>query len=148
MSLFNNDMDTLPMTTINTSGLSRETRWLANSGLAIMAAAFVWWFLFYAQWTGPLRLLDLKAPCLVATIDTCSFFQSRLEELNAAGPVYHPAAWWVGMVAFLAGRVSGMLMPGKPQPYARPAPGRAGSKSGLWRSGLRRDGQKDGVLRD
>jgi hypothetical protein len=144
MSLFNKDMDTLPMT-ISTPGLSRETRWLANAGLAIMAAAFMWWFLFYAQWTGPLHLLDLKAPCLVATIDTCSFFQSRLLELNAAGPAYHPAAWWVGVVAFLAGRVSGMLLPGKPQPYARPVAGRAGSRS---RSGLRRDGQKDGVLRD
>src|SRR5215471_11058768 len=97
--------------TIAASELPRRHTWLSNTGLAIMAAAFVWWFLFYAQWTGPLRLLDLKAPCLVATIDTCSFFQSRLEELNAAGPAYHPAAWWVGMVAFLAGRVSGCCCP-------------------------------------
>jgi len=147
MSLFNSHMDTLPMT-ISTSGLSRETRWLANAGLVIMAAAFVWWFLFYAQWTGPLHLLDLKAPCLVATIDTCSFFQSRLQELDAAGPAYHPAAWWVGVAAFLAGRVSGMLLPGKPQPYARPVGGRAGLRSDLVRSGPRRHGQKDGVLRD
>jgi hypothetical protein len=142
MSLFNNDKDTLPMTK-STPGPSRETRWLANAGLAIMAAAFVWWFLFYAQWTGPLHLLDLKAPCLVATIDTCSFFQSRLQELDAAGPAYHPAAWWVGVAAFLAGRVTGMLLPGRPQPYARPVAGRAGS-----RAGLRRNSQKDGVLRD
>jgi hypothetical protein len=140
MSLFSNDMDAPPMT-ISTPGLSRETRWLANAGLAIMAAAFVWWFLFYAQWTGPLHLLDLKAPCLVATIDTCSFFQSRLQELNAAGPAYHPAAWWVGMVAFLAGRVSGMLLP-------RPAAERAGSTFGLARPDPRRHSQKDGVLRD
>ena len=127
---------------IITPGLTRETRWLANAGLAIMAAAFVWWFLFYAQWTGPLHLLDLKVPCLVATVDACSFFQSRLYELNAAGPAYHPVAWWVGMAAFLAGRVSGMLLPGKPQPCARPVARRT------VRSGLRRDGQKDGVLRD
>jgi hypothetical protein len=143
MSLFNNDMDTLPMTISTTPGLARETRWLANAGLAIMAAAFVWWFLFYAQWTGPLHLLDLKVPCLVATIDACSFFQSRLDELHAAGPAYHPAAWWVGMAAFLAGRVFRMLLPGKPQPYARPIARRAGM-----RPGLRRDSQKDGVLRD
>lgn len=131
------------MTTISTPGLSRETRWLANAGLAIMAAAFIWWFLFYAQWTGPLHLLDLKAPCLLATIDTCSFFQSRLQELNAAGPPYHPAAWWVGVTAFLAGRVTGLLLPGKPQPCARPVAGRAGS-----RPGMRRHSLKDGVLRD
>jgi hypothetical protein len=156
MSLFNNHMDALPMS-ISTQGLARETRWLANAGLAIMAAAFVWWFLFYAQWTGPLHLLDLKAPCLVATIDACRFFQSRLEELNAAGPAYHPAIWWVGMTAFLAGRVSGMLLPGKPHP-ARPVAGRAGSRpdlaradlviSGVVRSGVRRRSRKDGVLRD
>jgi hypothetical protein len=142
MSLFNNHMDALPMS-ISTHGLARETRWLANAGLAIMAAAFVWWFLFYAQWTGPLHLLDLKVPCLIATIDTCSFFQSRLSELNALGPAYHPAAWWVGVVAFLAGRVSGMLLPGKPQLYARPV----GRRTRV-RSGPRRDSQKDGVLRD
>jgi H+/Cl- antiporter ClcA len=147
MSLFDSHMD-FHLMTIAASRLARETRWLANAGLAVMVAAFMWWFLFYAQWTGPLRLLDLKAPCLVATIDTCSFFQSRLEELNAAGPAYHPAAWWVGVVAFLAGRVSGMLLP-----YARPATRRSGSRiglvrSGLLRSGLRRDSQKDGVLCD
>jgi hypothetical protein len=135
-------MDALPMP-ISTQGLARETRWLANAGLVIMGAAFVWWFLFYAQWTGPLHLLDLKAPCLVATIDACRFFQSRLEELNAAGPAYHPAVWWVGMTAFLAGRVSGMLLPGKPQSCARPVAGRAGS-----RRGMRRHSLKDGVLRD
>ncbi len=128
---------------ISTQGLARETRWLANAGLAIMGAAFVWWFLFYAQWTGPLHLLDLKAPCLVATIDACKFFQSRLEELNAAGPAYHPAAWWVGVTVFLAGRVSGMLLPGRPQPCARTVAERAAS-----RRGLRRHSQKDGVLRD
>jgi hypothetical protein len=142
MSLFNNLMDALPMP-ISTQGLARETRWLANAGLAIMGAAFVWWFLFYAQWTGPLHLLDLKAPCLVATIDACRFFQSRLEELNAAGPAYHPAVWWVGMTAFLAGRVSGMLLPGKPQPCARTAAGKAAPGRGM-----RRHSQKDGVVRD
>jgi len=138
MSLFNNDMDILPMS-ISTSGPARETRWLANAGLAIMAVAFVWWFLFYAQWTGPLHLLDLKVPCLVTTADACSFFQSRLDEFNAAGPAYHPAAWWIGMAAFLTGRVSGMLLPGRPQVQAR---GIAAGRS------LRRDSQKDGALRD
>jgi len=92
-----------------------------------MAAAFVWWFLFYAQWTGPLRMLDLKVPCLVTTLGECSFFQSRLDAFHAAGPAYQPAALWIGVAAFLAGRVSGMLLPG-----------------GL----MRRDSQKDGALRD
>jgi len=101
---------------------TRETRWLANAGLAIMAAAFVWWFLFYAQWNGPLRMLDLKVPCLVTTLDECSFFQSRLEAFHAAGPAYQPAAWWIGMAAFLAGRVSGMLIP-EPPPYPPPQAG-------------------------
>src|SRR5512136_1954069 len=95
------------------SGPTRKTNWLSNAGLAIMAAAFVWWFLFYAQWTGPLRMLDLKVPCLVTTLDECSFFQSRLDAFHAAGPVYQPAALWIGMAAFLAGRVSGMLLPGR-----------------------------------
>jgi hypothetical protein len=89
---------------------ARRHNWLSNVGLAIMATAFVWWFLFYAQWTGPLRLLDLKVPCLVTTIDECKFFQSRLEEFHASGPVYQPAAWWVGMATFLAGRFSGRMM--------------------------------------
>ena len=95
------------------SGPMRKTNWLANVGLVIMAGAFAWWFLFYAQWAGPLRLLDLKVPCLVTTIDECSFFQSRLDEFHAWGPAYQPAVWWIGMATFLAGRVSGMLFPGK-----------------------------------
>jgi hypothetical protein len=105
-----------------TSAPARMPGWLANAGLTIMAIAFVWWFLFYAQWTGPLRLLDLKVPCLVTTIDECSFFQSRLEEFRARGPVYQPAVWWIGMATFLAGRFSGKLS-GK-------LLGRAGNKDG------------------
>src|SRR5712692_2085745 len=97
--------------TIATSRPVRKHIWLSNAGLAIMAAAFVWWFLFYAQWTGPLRMLDLKVPCLVTTLGECSFFQSRLDAFHAAGPAYQPAALWIGMAAFLAGRVSGMLLP-------------------------------------
>jgi hypothetical protein len=95
------------------SGTTRPPNRLANAGLAIMMLAFAWWFLFYAQWTGPLRLLDLKVPCLVTTIDECSFFQSRLEEFHASGPVYQPAVWWIGMATFLAGRFSGKLFPGR-----------------------------------
>jgi hypothetical protein len=106
--------------TITASEQPRKHNWLSNTGLAIMAGAFAWWFLFYAQWTGPLRLLDLKVPCLVTTIDECSFFQSRLEEFHAIGPIYQPAVWWIGMATFLAGRVSGKLFPGR-------LPDRAGS---------------------
>jgi hypothetical protein len=110
----------------------REARWLANAGLVIMAAAFVWWFLFYAQWTGALRLLDLKVPCLVTTLGECSFFQSRLDAFHAAGPVYHPAALWIGVAAFVAGRVSRMLLPAAPALGAMSA----------------RRSQNDGALRD
>jgi hypothetical protein len=132
----------ISLMTIAASGSMRETRWLANTGLAIMAAAFVWWFLFYAQWTGPLHLLDLKVPCLVTTLGECSFFQSRLEALHAAGPAYHPAAWWIGVAAFLAGRVSGMLLPRTLRPHLPPfaAEGRAGA------AGVRRVSQNDGAL--
>jgi hypothetical protein len=90
-------------------GQAQMQSWLSTAGLAIMAAAFAWWFLFFAQWTGPLRLLDLKAPCLVYTIDECSFFQSRLEEFHAWGPVYQPAAWWIGMATYMAGRFAGRM---------------------------------------
>src|SRR5258708_37420384 len=100
---------------------TRKTNWLANVGLAIMAVAFAWWFLFYAQWTGPLRLLDLKVPCLVTTIDECSFFQSRLDDFHAARPVYHPAVAWIGTATVLAGRVTAM-----PVPWKVPAPARFG----------------------
>ena len=99
-----------------TTAVTRQAQkhmWLSNMGLVIMLVAFAWWFLFYAQWTGPLRLLDLKVPCLVTTIDECSFFQSRLEEFHAFGPIYQPAVWWIGMATFLAGRVSGKLFAGK-----------------------------------
>jgi hypothetical protein len=109
--------------TITAPGQAQKHIWLSNTGLVIMAFAFAWWFLFYAQWTGPLRLLDLKVPCLVTTIDECSFFQSRLEEFHASGPIYQPAAWWIGMATFLAGRVSGKLFAGK-------LPDRAGSGRG------------------
>jgi len=98
---------------ITAPGLAQKHNWLSNAGLAIMVAAFAWWFLFYAQWTGPLRLLDLKVPCLVTTIDECSFFQSRLEEFHASGPIYQPAVWWIGMATFLAGRFSGKLFAGR-----------------------------------
>jgi hypothetical protein len=111
------------------AGWARKHIWLSNAGLTIMAIAFAWWFLFYAQWTGPLRLLDLKVPCLVTTIDECSFFQSRLDEFHAAGPVYQPAVWWIGMATCLAGRASGKLFPGKLSD----------------RAGLGRDGKQDGV---
>jgi hypothetical protein len=126
-------MDIQPMT-IAASGPTRETRWLANAGLATMAVAFAWWFLFYAQWIGPLRMLDLKVPCLVSNLGECSFFQSRLEAFHAAVPIYHPAAWWIGMAAFLTGHVTGMLLPATPLPA-------------LTRE-LRRGSQKDGALRD
>ena len=99
--------------TLAPTGQARGHNWLSNAGLTIMAVAFVWWFLFYAQWTGPLRLLDLKVPCLVSTIDECSFFQSRLGEFHATGPVYQPAAWWIGMATFLTGRFSGKFLSGK-----------------------------------
>jgi hypothetical protein len=95
------------------TGPARQHNWLSNAGLIIMAVAFVWWFLFYAQWTGPLRLLDLKVPCLVSTIDECSFFQARLGEFHASGPAYQPAAWWIGMATFLTGRFSGKIFSGK-----------------------------------
>jgi hypothetical protein len=109
------------------SAPARIYLWLSNAGLTIMAVAFVWWFVFYAQWAGPLRLLDLKVPCLVHTIDECSFFQSRLEELHASGPVYQPAVWWIGMATFLAGRVSGKF-PGRR--LSGKLLGRAGDKDG------------------
>ncbi len=81
-----------------------HNNWLTIIGMAMMALAFVWWFLFYAQWTGPLRLLDLKVPCLVHTIEECSYFRSNLGEFHASGPAYQPIIWWVGISAFLAGR--------------------------------------------
>jgi len=48
--------------TIAASEKGRQHTWLSNAGLVMMSIAFAWWFLFYAQWTGPLRLLDLKVP--------------------------------------------------------------------------------------
>jgi hypothetical protein len=117
-------MEIQPMTTA-APGPTRKSNWLANVGLAIMAVAFAWWFVFYAQWTGPLRLLDLKVPCLVTTIDECSFFQSRLEEFHASGPAYQPAVWWIGMATFLAGKLF-------PEKLAD-------------RAGLGRDGKNDGT---
>jgi hypothetical protein len=136
-------MDYHPMT-IAASRLARKTRWLTNAGVVIMAAAFVWWFLFYAQWTGPLRMLDLKVPCLVTTLGECSFFQSRLDEFHAAGPAYQPAALWIGAAAFLAGRVSGILLPAA---AAGPLTTLARLR-GRVASLMRRDSQKDGALRD
>jgi hypothetical protein len=135
MTLFADDMDIAAMT-ISARQPTRETRWLANAGLGIMAAAIVWWFLFYAQWSGPLRMLDLKVPCLVTTLGGCSFFQSRLDAFHAAGPAYHPAALWIGMATFVAGRVTGMLVPARAALHARAE------------LGLGRDSQKDGDLRD
>jgi hypothetical protein len=129
--------------TITAAKVARETRWLANAGLAIMAAAFAWWFLFYAQWTGPLHLLDLKVPCLVTAVEACSFFQSRHPEFHAAVPAYHVAAWWIGMALFVAGRVSGMLRSGSPGLPASHWRGRAGAEQGM-----RRDSEKDGALRE
>jgi hypothetical protein len=90
--------------TIAALGQSQKSNWLANAGLAVMAVACVWWFLFYAQWTGPLRMLDLKVPCLVYTIDECSFFQSKLPSFHASGPAYQPIVMWIGTATFIAGR--------------------------------------------
>jgi hypothetical protein len=141
VSLFNNHMD-YPMT-MTASRLARKARWLTNAGVVIMAAAFVWWFLFYAQWTGPLRMLDLKVPCLVTTLGECSFFQSRLDAFHAAGPAYQPAALWIGVAAFLAGRVSGMLLPAAASPLTA-FPRLRERVVSL----MRRDSQKDGARRD
>jgi hypothetical protein len=90
--------------TIAALGQAQKSNWLANAGLAIMAVACVWWFLFYAQWSGPLRMLDLKVPCLVHTIDECSFFQSNLSSFHASGPVYQPLVMWIGAATFTAGQ--------------------------------------------
>jgi hypothetical protein len=96
--------------TITGRGQAQTQSWLSVAGLAIMAVAFVWWLLFYAQWTGPLRLLDLKVPCLVYATAQCGFFQSRLDEFHASGPAYRPAVWWVGMATYLGGRFSGIVL--------------------------------------
>jgi hypothetical protein len=77
--------------------------WLARAGLAVMAVAFVWWFLFYAQWAGPLHMLDLKIACLATTIDECRFFQMQMQAHHVWGPVYQPIVWWIGVVAFITG---------------------------------------------
>jgi hypothetical protein len=83
---------------------TRKQNWLSTAGLAIMALAFAWWFLFYAQWAGPLRMLDLKIACLATTIDECRFFRSQMQALHAWGPAYQPIVWWIGVTALLAGR--------------------------------------------
>jgi hypothetical protein len=90
--------------TIAAPGQAQSSNWLANTGMAIMTVAFAWWFLFYAQWMGPLRMLDLKVPCLVHTIDGCSFFQANLASFHASGPAYQPVVMWIGTAAFIAGR--------------------------------------------
>jgi hypothetical protein len=82
----------------------RADVWATNIGMAIMATAFLWWAVFYAQWTGPLRMLDLKVPCLVHTIDECSYFQSNLSSFHAVGPAYQPIVMWIGTATFIAGR--------------------------------------------
>jgi hypothetical protein len=90
--------------TITAPAQAQKSNWLANIGMAIMGIAFVWWFLFYAQWTGPLRLLDLKVPCLVHTMDECSFFRSNLSTFHATGPAYQPIVMWIGTGTFIAGQ--------------------------------------------
>jgi hypothetical protein len=90
--------------TIAALGQAQKCNWLANAGLAIIGIACVWWFLFYAQWSGPLRMLDLKVPCLVHTIDECSFFRSNLSSFHASGPVYQPLVMWIGTATFIAGQ--------------------------------------------
>jgi len=72
-------------------------------GTAIYAVSLVWWFVFYAQYGGVTRMLDVKILCLTETTFECTFFRDALRDSPI--PAYTPYLWWAGTVAVVIGVV-------------------------------------------
>ena len=71
------------------------------AGLAFMAAAIAWWFIYYGQWQGMFGLLDVKLSCISGDSYECSNFQRFIGP--SAIPVYQPILMWGGVVVTLVG---------------------------------------------
>jgi hypothetical protein len=71
------------------------------AGLAVMAAALVWWVIYYAQWHGMFDLLDAKLVCLTGDSTDCTHFQDFIGP--SAVPAYSPILLWAGVVVTLLG---------------------------------------------
>jgi hypothetical protein len=88
---------------VNEQASKPRTPLAMKIGLALWALALVWWFIYYAQYSGPFGLLGLKFPCITGATNECVFFQQRLR--TSAIPAYHPIFWWLGVVAMVVGFV-------------------------------------------
>jgi hypothetical protein len=69
-------------------------------GLAVLAAAVVWWLAYYSQYQG-LGSLDVKIACLGGEAVECTGLQHFIGP--SAIPVYSPMLLWVGIVVTLIG---------------------------------------------
>lgn len=86
---------------VNEQVSKQKTPMAMKLGLALWAVALAWWFVYYAQYSGPFGLIGLKFPCITGASSECAFFQHRLS--GTAVPTYHPIFWWLGVAAMIVG---------------------------------------------
>lgn len=73
------------------------------AGLTMCTAALVWWLAYYSQYDDWFQHLDVKAPCIVTTVEVCRTMQKPLA--TSAIPVYQPILFWAGLLVFAFGVV-------------------------------------------
>ena len=78
-----------------------RTPLMIKIGVAIYVVSLVWWLVFYAQYGGVMRMLDVKILCLTETTFECTFFRDALRDSPI--PAYSPYLWWAGTIAVVIG---------------------------------------------
>jgi hypothetical protein len=71
-------------------------------GYGLWAISLLWWFLYYAQYSGAFDMLDLKLACITGATSECLFFQQQMANTGIL-PTYVPIFWYAGLVAMLIG---------------------------------------------
>ena len=105
---------------MNTISDSKSTSPLAlKIGVGLFGVSLLWWFFYYAQYSGPFGLLDLKIMCINGATDECAFFQERMAATSVI-PTYRPYLWYAGMLLTLLGFVQMRRAVKQPQSPSSP----------------------------
>ena len=79
---------------------AKAARAVLTFGLAVIAAALVWWLVYYTQYNG-LSALGDKFACFSNDAPQCVTLQMLIGP--SAIPVYSPMLLWAGLVVSLVG---------------------------------------------
>lgn len=81
-----------------------QTPMSTKIGVGLMAAALLWWFLYYAHYEGAFGLMGLKLMCITGSTMECDSYREWIGKTVI--PAYQPALWWAGVTVYAAGRIS------------------------------------------